>query len=111
MIPRGQVASYGQIAKQAGIPRGARMVGRALGRAPRTMNLPWHRVINAQGRIALPPQSDAYQRQVDRLRAEGIAVDGGQVNLDRYQWRPTLDELIWGPGMVTDVEVGRESEQ
>jgi methylated-DNA-protein-cysteine methyltransferase-like protein len=55
LIPEGQVATYGQIAKQAGLPRRvARMVGRAVGAAPVEMNIPWHRIVNAQGRIARP---------------------------------------------------------
>ena len=55
LIPEGQVASYGQIAKQAGLPRrAARMVARAVGAAPKEMKLPWYRIVNAQGRIAIP---------------------------------------------------------
>lgn len=104
IIPPGQVASYGQIARLAGMPRGARMVGRALGRAPAGLRLPWHRVLNAQGRIALPEESDAYRRQEHLLIDEGIPVNSGCVDVGRYGWRPTLDELVWGPGMLTDGE-------
>ena len=102
IIPPGHVASYGQIARLAGMPRAARMVGRALGRAPASLKLPWHRVINAQGRIALPQGTDAYRRQQQLLRQEGIVVSSGRVDLSRYQWQPSLDELVWGPGMLAD---------
>jgi|ETNmetMinimDraft_28_1059901.scaffolds.fasta_scaffold481367_1 methylated-DNA-protein-cysteine methyltransferase-like protein len=100
IIPPGKVASYGQIAQLAGIPRGARMVGRALGRAPAELKLPWHRVLNAQGRIALPAGSRGYRLQQERLQQEGIEVTSGRVDLSRFEWRPTLDELVWGPRML-----------
>jgi methylated-DNA-protein-cysteine methyltransferase-like protein len=101
LIPEGQVASYGQIAKQAGLPpRAARMVGRALGAAPQELQLPWHRIVNAQGRIAIPESSRGYERQQELLRAEGVEVDNGALDMDRYRWEPTLDELVWGPGML-----------
>lgn len=103
LVPEGQVASYGQIAKLAGLPRrAARMVGRALGAAPREMNLPWHRVVNAQGRIAIPPGTVRYQQQHELLEREGIEVKDGQLNMDQYRWDPSLDELLWGPGMLLD---------
>ena len=70
LIPEGTVASYGQIAKLAGLPRrGARMVGRAVGAAPKEMQLPWHRIVNAQGKIAIPKGSRGYERQQELLRA------------------------------------------
>lgn len=103
LIPEGSVASYGQIAKLAGLPRrGARMVGRAVGSAPRELQLPWHRIVNAQGKIAIPKNSRGYERQQELLRAEGIEVEGGQLDMDRYRWDPTLDELVWGPGRLHD---------
>jgi methylated-DNA-protein-cysteine methyltransferase-like protein len=103
LIPPGEVASYGQIARLAGLPRrAARMVGRALGAAPKEMELPWHRVVNAQGRIALPPGSKGFARQARLLRAEGIRVSKGQLDMGKYRWEPTLDELVWGPGVLHD---------
>ena len=103
LIPPGSVASYGQIAKQAGLPRrAARMVGRALGAAPRELQLPWHRIVNAQGKIAIPPGTRGHERQVELLQAEGIDVVDGQLNMDKHRWNPTLDELVWGPGMLHD---------
>ncbi len=103
LIPPGEVASYGQIARLAGLPRrAARMVGRALGAAPADLQLPWHRVVNAQGKIALPPESKGYERQIKLLRAEGVTVKKGQLDMDQYRWEPTLDELVWGPGGLHD---------
>lgn len=91
-IPHGCVATYGQIARLAGLGRRARMVGYALHRTPDDYSLPWHRVINAQGRIAFPVDSSQYQRQRERLIAEGIALVAGRVDLDRYRWRPHLED-------------------
>jgi len=96
-IPPGHVAAYGQIAELAGWPRGARMVGRALGAAPRSMDLPWHRVLNAQGRISIPKGSRGHAEQIRRLRGEGVTVEVDKVDMQCYQWTPTLDELVWGP--------------
>jgi len=96
-IPPGRVSTYGEVAKLAGLPRGARQVGRALGKAPATLRLPWYRVIAAGGRIALPGGSAGYRRQVSQLRAEGVLVTRGRVRLPEYQWSPDLDELVWGP--------------
>jgi methylated-DNA-protein-cysteine methyltransferase-like protein len=61
-IPRGRVCTYGTVAALAGLGRGARQVGPALGRAPDRAGLPWHRVVAAGGRIALPPGSSARRR-------------------------------------------------
>ena len=103
LIPEGQVAPYGQIAKQAGLPRRvARMVGRAVGAAPVEMNIPWHRIVNAQGRIAIPQGTARYDLQQELLQQEGIAVKDGQLNIDQYRWDPSLDELLWWPGMLRD---------
>ena len=93
-IPRGRVASYGQIAELAGAPRGARQVGRALKLAPAP--LPWHRVVTASGRIAFAPHSDAYNRQCARLSEEDVPVIGGRIDMRRFRWQPTLDERLWG---------------
>jgi methylated-DNA-protein-cysteine methyltransferase-like protein len=96
-IPAGQVSTYGEVARLAGLPRGARQVGRALGKAPASLKLPWYRVIGAGGRIALPKDSAGYRKQIRKLRAEGIHVENGRVRLPDVPWTPDLDELIWGP--------------
>ncbi len=107
-IPQGNVASYGQIAGIAGIPRGARQVGYALGQLPRGHTLPWHRVITSSGRIAFDAGSRPYKEQVKRLKMEGVTVQGGRVDMSKYRWLPDLDELLWKPSAAWD-ESGRES--
>ena len=101
-IPRGRVASYGQVAEIAGIPRGARQVGYALRHLPRGHDVPWHRVITASGRIAFDKGSRAYNEQRDRLVQEDVTVISGRVNLREYRWEPDLDELLWKPTSAWD---------
>ena len=69
---------------------------------PRGHDLPWHRVITAQGRIAFPKGSNAYRRQRDLLMAEDIAVVAGRVDMETYRWQPDLDELLWKPTSAWD---------
>lgn len=96
-IPPGRVATYGQIARLAGAPRSARHVGRALAGVPRGMELPWHRVINAQGRIShrAPSPSRAVgspeRRQRRLLEGEGVRFRNGTVDLAQYRWEPAAD--------------------
>ena len=78
-IPRGRVSTYGAVARAAGLPGRARQAGYALKVAPRSLNLPWHRVVAAGGRIAFPAGSTAHREQARRLRAEGVRVHGGRV--------------------------------
>ena len=86
-IPHGQVATYGQVAAQAGNPRAARQVAWAL-RAYADRGLPWHRVIGAGGAIRLP-EGGGLERQRSLLLAEGVVVDpDGRLDLAAYQWRP-----------------------
>jgi len=90
-IPRGRVATYGQIADLAGLPGHARQVGYALNALSTESNLPWQRVINSAGRISLraAPGADHLQRLL--LESEGVAFDdSGRVSLDEFQWRPRL---------------------
>ena len=91
-IPSGKVATYGQVAALAGNPRAARMVGWALASLPRGSNVPWQRVINAQGRISLRGGTDGGMRQRLILEAEGVQFrESGTVDLARFQWHPELD--------------------
>jgi methylated-DNA-protein-cysteine methyltransferase-like protein len=80
MIPRGRVATYGHVARAAGLARGARQAGYALRTAPASLHLPWHRVVGAGGRIVFASQSRAYREQARRLRTEGVAVRRGRVD-------------------------------
>jgi len=96
-IPRGRVASYGAIATRAGLPGRARLVGGALRDAPAAPALPWHRVLRADGRIALPAGSAGYAEQCRRLAAEGVTVRNGRVALAAFGLDPDLDRALWGP--------------
>jgi methylated-DNA-protein-cysteine methyltransferase related protein len=78
-IPRGRVSTYGAVARAAGLPGRARQAGYALRVAPRSLELPWHRVVGAGGRIAFPKSSRAHAEQARRLRGEGVAVRNGRV--------------------------------
>ncbi|HTL89999.1 MAG TPA: methylated-DNA--[protein]-cysteine S-methyltransferase [Leptolyngbya sp.] len=95
-IPFGQVATYGQIAELAGLPRQARLVGYALFRATdAALEIPWHRVINARGEISMSPLREGMdQVQRSRLESEGIHFDpSGKLSLDRYRWQPDLTQF------------------
>ena len=81
-IPRGQVSTYGAVARAAGFPGRARLAGFALKVAPEGTNIPWHRVVGAGGRIVFPKASREHREQSRRLRAEGVAVKGGRVPRD-----------------------------
>lgn len=94
MIPSGQVCSYGKVADLAGLPGRARYVSRALKEAPAAMALPWHRVINSQGKIALPKDSDSYREQMELLRMEGVTVNQGKISMSKYGWQPDLMTLL-----------------
>lgn len=96
-IPRGQVASYGGIARRAGMPRRARLVGRALKLAPASLKLPWHRVLNAAGRISLPKGSKAARLQRRLLEREGVQFKNGRVDRRAMEAAPDLDALLWRP--------------
>ena len=96
-IPPGSVASYGQIAEIAGIPRGARQVGYALRHLPDGHDVPWHRVITASGRIAFGRDTRAFREQARRLQSEDVPLAEGRVDMRKYRWQPDLDELLWKP--------------
>ena len=87
-IPKGCVATYGQVAELAGLPGCARMVGRTLSQLPSGSQLPWHRVIAASGKISLPENSDSFIEQKKRLLEEGVGVNKNRVNLSARQWQP-----------------------
>ena len=79
-IPRGQVSTYGAVARAAGLPGRARLAGRALRLAPDHLHLPWHRVVGAGGRISFPLATSEYREQAKRLRAEGVKCSKGRVD-------------------------------
>ena len=89
-IPRGKVATYGQVARLAGLPNGARLAGYALHALPHGSGVPWQRVVNAKGETS--PRRDGsghehFQRAM--LRREGILFDRrGRLDLAKHRWRP-----------------------
>jgi methylated-DNA-protein-cysteine methyltransferase related protein len=89
-IPRGKVATYGQVAGIAGSPLGARQVARVLHSLSRRERLPWHRVISSAGRISLP-RGGGFEEQRAALRAEGVKVrNDGTVDMGKHLWVPRL---------------------
>jgi methylated-DNA-protein-cysteine methyltransferase-like protein len=89
-IPRGRVATYGQVAMLAGLPGHARQVGYALAALPAGSRVPWQRVVNAQGRISLRGDGSGYDLlQRAMLRREGVRFGrAGAIALGVFQWRP-----------------------
>ena len=86
-IPRGCVATYGQVARLAGLGGQARLVGYAMAALPTGTRAPWQRVVNAQGAISLPGKSADRQRKL--LEEEGVRFDArGRIDLDRFLWTP-----------------------
>ena len=87
-IPRGRVATYGQVAREAGLPRHARLVGKVLATLPTGTKIPWHRVVNSAGKISLRG-GDGPTLQARRLRRERVAVTAaGRVDLRGRRWSP-----------------------
>jgi methylated-DNA-protein-cysteine methyltransferase-like protein len=84
-IPRGRVVTYGQIARTLGMPRGARTVGWAMRVCDD--DVPWHRVVNARGRISVRP-TNGYHEQRARLKEERVKFDReGKIDLNKYAWK------------------------
>ncbi|WP_243454087.1 MGMT family protein [Oceanisphaera pacifica] len=98
LVPYGCVVSYGQLADLAGLPGRARLVGRTL-RVHNTEQLPWHRVVAANGRLSLPKGSPALNEQRQRLISEGVtfkgnAITGACVAMTKHQWQPDLGAIL-----------------
>ncbi|UPG86593.1 MGMT family protein [Luteibacter aegosomatis] len=94
-IPRGRVASYGAIAARAGYPGRARLIGRVLGDAPNRPDLPWYRVLRADGRIGIPVGTRGFREQCRLLKAEGVTVKDGRVPMSAFGLDHDLDRAIW----------------
>lgn len=88
-IPYAKVTTYGQVAKMAGLPRHARLVGRVLSQLDPDSEVPWHRVINAQAKLSLN-KLDAEGQNIQQLKLmqEGIPVVAAKVDLKRFAWSP-----------------------
>lgn len=101
-IPPGRVATYGQVAALAGLPNHARLVGYALHAAAEGTTLPWHRVINAQGRISIRGAPSASVTQRLRLEQEGVRFGpGGRVRLETFAWKPRAGRVARTAGHPT----------
>lgn len=93
-VKRGQVASYAEVARRAGLPRHARWVARVLATSEED-TLPWHRIVRADGKIAFPARSAAYAEQCRRLLAEGVELKQGRVRMPSRE--ENLDAALWAP--------------
>lgn len=88
-IPKGRVATYGQIAKLAGIPGQPRRVGYALSILPEGEVVPWHRVVNAKGEVSPRIEMGYAELQRRLLEKEGIRFDANaKISLSKFQWKP-----------------------
>jgi methylated-DNA-protein-cysteine methyltransferase-like protein len=88
-VPKGRVATYGQIATLAGLPGCARQVGYALYALDETNRVPWQRVINARGQVSSRSEPGMEPIQQQLLEREGVRFDAsGRISLQRYQWQP-----------------------
>ena len=85
-IPKGKVATYGLVAKLAGNPRWARVVGYALHNNPDRSKIPCHRVVNREGKVAQSFVFGGENEQIRLLENEGVEVIDGKVNLEKYLW-------------------------
>ncbi|MBH0230424.1 MGMT family protein [Halobacillus yeomjeoni] len=99
-IPEGKVMTYGQIAREAGSPRAARQVVRILHTMSQKYNLPWHRVVNAQGEIAIKDEAIADIQRMELLN-ENVFVYDYKINLQDYQFTDEGPETQ-GP---SDIEI------
>ena len=88
-IPKGRVATYGQIAALAGLPRQARLVGYAMHALPADSDVPWHRVVNAAGKISIRSDGLGHDElQAQLLRREGVRFVDGAIPLATFRWKP-----------------------
>ena len=88
-IPRGRVATYGQVAALARLPRQARLVGYALSALPSDTDVPWHRVVNAAGKISIRGDGLGHDElQAQLLRREGVRFVDGAIPLATFRWKP-----------------------
>jgi methylated-DNA-protein-cysteine methyltransferase related protein len=97
-IPRGRIATYGQVAELAGLEGHARQVGYALHSLPDRIRIPWHRVVNARGEVSPRSRGDSHELQRKLLEAEGVKFDRrGRMDLRKYQWKDSV-RTRRGPG-------------
>jgi methylated-DNA-protein-cysteine methyltransferase related protein len=90
-IPKGKVSTYGHIAIVSGVMGQARRVGYALNNLPARSKIPWHRVVNSQGKISLPRAGGHYRKQKLLLQKEGVVFKDEKIDLDQFGWLPWLN--------------------
>jgi methylated-DNA-protein-cysteine methyltransferase-like protein len=96
-VPLGRIATYGQVARVAGLGDHARMVGYALAALPSGTTVPWHRVINAQGTVSRRRSGDSLSQRM-RLEREGVRFDArGRASFATFGWRPRRDSRSGTP--------------
>jgi len=101
-IPRGRVATYGQIARLAGKPGSARAVGWILNGMSEGHKLPWQRVLNSQGKISFPKKSAEFAEQKRLLSSEGVEISAqGRLDLETYQWKKEPRKKRGAPSMFS----------
>ena len=93
-IPKGKVATYGQVAALAGNKRWARVVGYALHVNPDPGNIPCHRVVNREGEVSKAFAFGGENRQIALLQAEGVKLNGTRVDLEKYRWQRVTIEMM-----------------
>ena len=96
VIPKGKVASYGQVADLAGLPGRARLVGKALELAPKELKLPWYRVLRSSGQLAFEKGSKNAEKQKGLLQQEEVVVLNNRVQVKKFGWQPDLAEMLMG---------------
>ena len=85
-IPFGKVCTYGDIAKRSGYPGLARYVAKILKDLPHNSKIPWHRVINSQGKSSFPTNSSMYSSQLSKLKEEGIVLSATNIISKEFFW-------------------------
>jgi len=93
-IPKGKVATYGQVASLAGNKRWSRVVGYALHSNPDPVNIPCHRVVNRVGEVSKAFAFGGENRQITLLQNEGVGFVEGRVDLEKYQWNRVTIEMM-----------------
>ena len=93
-IPKGNVATYGQVAALAGNRRWARVVGYALHANPDPEHIPCHRVVNRMGEVSRAFAFGGENRQIQLLEVEGVEFVDGKVDLERFQWKKVTPEMM-----------------
>ena len=91
-IPKGSVATYGEIARVCGLLRQARLVGYALKSTPPQLKIPWHRVVNAEGKISFPKVNAHYSQQKKLLEKEGVVFTGDRIELEKFSWMQRMNK-------------------